>query len=69
MICLQETKKEMADKAMCQALWGHAEVSWELLPAINTAGGILCLWSDKSFKLQREITGNDFILLVGEWVE
>ncbi|KAG4996468.1 hypothetical protein JHK84_027510 [Glycine max] len=69
MICLQETKKEMADKAMCQALWGHAEVSWELLPAINTAGGILCLWSDKSFKLQREITGNDFILLVGEWVQ
>ena len=68
-ICLQETKKEMVDKAMCQALWGHVEVSWEMLPAISLAGGILCLWSDKSFRLQRKITGNGFILMVGEWVQ
>ena len=27
MICLQETKKEIVDKAMCQALWGHVHVS------------------------------------------
>ena len=53
MICLQETKKEMVDKAMCQALWGHVEVVWELLPATNSAGGILCLWGENSFKLQR----------------
>ena len=33
MICLQETKKEAVDKAMCQALWGDVEVCWEMLPA------------------------------------
>ena len=38
MICLQETKKELVDKAMCQALWGHVDVSWELLPA---KGGVV----------------------------
>jgi len=51
MICLQEIKKEMVDKAMCQALWGDVEVSWEMQPTNNTAGGILCLWSEKSFRL------------------
>ena len=69
MICLKETKKEMVDKTMCQALWGHVEVSWEVLPALNSAGGILCLWSDKSFRMQRKIIGSDFILMVGEWVQ
>ena len=57
MICLQETKKELVDKAMCQALWGHVDVSWEFLPAINSAGGIRCLWNDNSFRLQRKING------------
>ena len=35
MICLQETKKEMIDKDVCQALWGDSDVSWELQPACN----------------------------------
>ena len=47
MICLHETKKENIDKSMCQALWGDLEVSWEMQPATNTAGGILCLWNEK----------------------
>ena len=25
-ICLQETKKEMVDSSMCQALWGNVDV-------------------------------------------
>ena len=54
---------------MCQALWGHVHVSWELLPAINSAGGILCLWNDNSFRIQRKISGSGFILMVGEWVK
>ena len=67
MMCLQETKKEVIDNALCQALWGDAEVSWEMQPATNTAGDILCMWCEKSFRLQRKVTRNGFILLVGEW--
>ena len=63
MICLQETKKEVIEKAMCQTLWGDAEVCWEMQSAVNTAGGILCLWSENSFKLHRSVIGNGFILL------
>ena len=68
MICLQETKKEFIDKAMCQAIWGDAEVSWEMQPAINSAGDILCMWCEKSFRLQRKVIGNGFIFLEGELI-
>ena len=64
---MQETKKEVIDKSMCQALWGDSEVSWEAQPSINSAGGILCIWSEKSFKLERKVSGPRFIMLVGKW--
>jgi len=68
LICLQETKKEFTDKAMCQAIWGDSEVSWEMQPTINSAGGILCLWCENSFRLQRKVIGNGFIFLEGDLI-
>ena len=60
MLCLQETKKEVVERSMCQSLWGESEVRWGDQPAVNTASGILCLWSDKTFKLERKIIGTGF---------
>jgi len=51
---------------MCQSLWGDAEVSWEMQPANNTTGDILCLWSEKIFKRQTKVIDNGFIFLRGE---
>lgn len=68
-ICLQETKKESIDKGMCQAIWGSADVSWELQPATNSAGGIRCMWNNNAFKLQNKVIGNGFIFLEGEWTK
>eukprot|EP00256_Glycine_max_P051991 XP_014618170.1 uncharacterized protein LOC102664727 [Glycine max] len=69
MLCLQETKKEVIERYMCQTLWGESEVRWEVQPAVNTAGGILCLWSNKTFKLERKVIGTSFVLLVGKWIQ
>ena len=68
MICLQETKKDTIDKSLCQALWGSAEVMWEMQPANNSAGGILCMWTETAFKLQNKVIGNGFIFLEGECI-
>lgn len=67
-LCIQETKKEVMERHMCQALWGDSEVKWVAQPAVNTAGGILCVWSEKTFKLEKKETGNGFIMLVGKWI-
>ena len=69
MICIEETKKENIDKRKCQALWWDLEVRWEVQPASNTAGGILCVWSEETFKLQSKVIGRGFILLVGQWLK
>ena len=54
MLCIQETKKEQLDKFVCHALWEDIEVKWEVQPAINRAGGLLCLLNENSFRLDRK---------------
>ena len=68
MMCIQETKKKTIDKSLCQALWGSAEVMWEMQPANNSAGDILCMWNETVFKLQNKVIGNGFIFLEGECI-
>lgn len=69
MICIHETKRELIDKAACQALWGDSDVGWEFQLVINTAGGLLCVWNQQAFKLERRETGSGFILLEGVWIQ
>ena len=66
-LCIQETKREQVDKDVCQALWGDIDMGWESQPATNTVGGLLCIWNEKSFKVERRVTGRGFILLEGVW--
>ena len=69
MLCIQKTKKEQIDKAMCQVMWGDLDVGWEYQPAINTAGGLLCIWNEQAFKAEQRVRGRGFILLEGVWTQ
>ncbi|KAH1261405.1 putative ribonuclease H protein [Glycine max] len=69
MLCLQETKEESIDKSFCQYLWGDDNVSWEFVPSISAAGGLLCLWDNDSFVVDRRIVGRGYILLEGTWTK
>ena len=68
-LCIQETKKEFIDKKLCQYLWGDVNASWEFLPSINAAGGLLCIWNNDTFVVDRRIVGRGFILLEGTWTK
>lgn len=68
MLCIQETKKEQVDNYICQALWGNTDVKWEMQPAVSRAGGLICLWNESSFRLDRKVCGQGFIYLEGIWV-
>ena len=67
MICIQKSKRELIDKATCQALWGNADIGWEFQPSINTDGGLVCVWNENAFRLERKEMGRGFILLDGVW--
>jgi len=47
--CIQETKKESFTKEICQSIWGDSSVSWDNVPSIQAAGGLLCLWNNSLY--------------------
>ncbi|KAL5144990.1 LINE-1 retrotransposable element ORF2 protein [Glycine soja] len=67
LLCLQETKKESMDKDVCKALWGCSDFDWECVPAVNTAGGLLCVWDSFNFRVESKIAERGFIMLEGVW--
>ena len=68
-LCIQETKKESIDKTFCQYLWGDGNVSWEAVPSTNAARGLLCLWNNDSFVVDRRVVGRGYIWLKGMWID
>jgi len=48
-------------------LWGTNEVDWVENKAINKAGGVLTMWSKKSFQLSSFVNGRNFTILEGLW--
>ena len=65
LVCIQETKKESFDKLICQSMWGDSYVSWDFVPSIQASGGLLCLWNNSDFQVERRVKGRSFIMLEG----
>ena len=66
-LCIQETKREFFDKSLCQYMWGDGNVTWEFVPSINAVGGLLSIWNNESFVVDKRVVGKGFILLEGTW--
>jgi exonuclease III len=46
-VCLQETKLATVDLVTIRSIWGNMYVGWEVLNAVNSAGGILLMWDKR----------------------
>ena len=40
-------------------MWGDLVVGWEFQPAINTTGGLLCIWNEQVFQVERRVSGRE----------
>jgi len=69
LVCIQETKKENFNKLICQAIWGDSNVSWDSVPSVHTSGGLLCMWNNSVFEVDRRVKGRNFLMLVGRWTK
>ncbi|XP_057452614.1 uncharacterized protein LOC130744447 [Lotus japonicus] len=67
MILIQETKLQTVDALMCGLIWGDNDFEWKVVPAVNRAGGLLCVWRKDLFVLQNVMVGVGFMGLVGTW--
>ncbi|XP_057451987.1 uncharacterized protein LOC130743775 [Lotus japonicus] len=67
MLCIQETKVQSVDRRLCFLLWGDSDFDWRAIPAVNSAGGLLCIWNAKAFAVEEVVQGGGFLGLVGVW--
>ena len=66
---IQETKKDSLDKNICQSMWGYSFVSWDFVPSTQASGGLLCMWNNSDFQVERRVKGRHFLMLVGKWIK
>lgn len=67
LICIQETKLQDVDIRRCRQIWGDADFEWRVALAENRGGGLLCIWKNGWFQVERTVIDTNFILLVGKF--
>ena len=65
MLCIQESKLEIVDLRICKQVWGDSEVEWKVIPALNSAGGIITMWNKGDFSVTEEFLGVGVLGLKG----
>ena len=65
LVCLQETKRENFNKSICQAISGDSTGHWDFVPSVEAAGGLLCMWNNSTFVVERKVKGRSFLMLEG----
>ena len=69
LMCIQETKKKSFDKIICQSMWGDSTLSWDNVPSAQASSGLLCMWNNLAFEVERRVKGRNFLMLEGRWVK
>ncbi|XP_028206315.1 uncharacterized protein LOC114389777 [Glycine soja] len=65
LVCLQETKRENFNKSICQAISGDSTGHWDFVPSVEAVGGLLCMWNNSTFVVERKEKGRSFLMLEG----
>ena len=64
-----DEEQGIKENSTCQALWGGSSGVLGVAVGSQLSWGILCMWCDKNFKLERKVSENGFILLTGQWIK
>ena len=57
MICLQETKMGLINRAVICSLWGGHHVDWSYLGSCGAFGGVLVMWDTQVVYKMEEVVG------------
>nr|KYP53205.1 hypothetical protein KK1_024831 [Cajanus cajan] len=68
-LCLQETKLFAITNSLCYTLWGDQHVESVVLLAINSTGGLLCLWNKDCFSVLNILFGIPHFRTLDCWFE
>ena len=57
MVCLQETKMRLINRAVICSLWGGQHVDWSYLGSCGASGGVLVMWDTQVVNKMEEAAG------------
>ena len=57
MVCLQETKMGLINRAVIRSLWGGQHVDWSVLGSCGASGGVLVMWDTRVVNKMEEAVG------------
>ena len=67
MLCIQETKLQDLQEVSCYNLWGDNNIDWLHKQAEGNSGGILTIWHKERFKYTRQVIGNLYVGVFGDF--
>ena len=56
-VCLQETKMGLINRAVIHSLWGGQHVDWSYLGYCGAFGGVLVMWDTQVVYKMEEVVG------------
>ena len=56
-VCLQETKMGLINRAVIRSLWGGQHVDWSYLGSCGAFGGVLVMWDTRVVNKMEEAVG------------
>ncbi|KAK4582883.1 hypothetical protein RGQ29_025877 [Quercus rubra] len=65
-VCLQETKMGLINRAVIRSLWGGQHVDWSYLGSCGASGGVLVMWDTRVVNKIEEVVGR-FSLVSVPW--
>ena len=57
LVCLQETKMGLINRAVIRSLWGGQHVDWSYLGSCGASGGVLLMWDTRVVNKMEEAAG------------
>jgi len=68
-LCLQETKLEVCDEALCASLWGGTPHFFSYRPSVGASGGLLILWDASLVEVWSTESIEHAIIIHGQFVQ
>ena len=60
-VCFQETKMGLINRAVIHSLWGGQYVDWSYLGSCGASGGVLVMWNTRLVNKMEEVVGRFLI--------
>ncbi|KAL8493586.1 hypothetical protein ACS0TY_024678 [Phlomoides rotata] len=68
-LCLQESKKKVVTKDLCDTMWIDKDFGWSYSGSSGSVGGLIIIWKKPLFKLEQQWITLGALAVRGRWGE